>query len=91
MALGPALFRGRDLRHIAEELGEDCDLARDPEQLVDLILRALGFNLLAPPIGLMEHVARVERLILNLEAPDATEANRIATGVVRLSRCWSGC
>jgi O-acetyl-ADP-ribose deacetylase (regulator of RNase III) len=80
-ALGPALFRAKDLRLMAEELGEDCDLARDPEQLIDLILRALCFNLLAAPTGLTQYVARIERLILDLEAPGATAATRIATGV----------
>jgi O-acetyl-ADP-ribose deacetylase (regulator of RNase III) len=81
MALGPALFKAKDLRQMAQELGADCDLARDPQQLIDLILRALCFNLLAPPIGLTQHVARVERLILDLEAPNATDAIRISTAV----------
>jgi O-acetyl-ADP-ribose deacetylase (regulator of RNase III) len=81
LALGPALFRARDLRRMAEELGEDCELARDPEQLIDLILRAMCFNLLVPPVGLTQHLARVERLILDLESPDPTDATRIAAGV----------
>ncbi|HLJ97875.1 MAG TPA: macro domain-containing protein [Gemmataceae bacterium] len=80
-ALGPALFRARDLRRMAEELGEDCELARDPEQLIDLILRALCFNLLAPPIGMVQYVGRVEQLILELDAPDAAAAQRLAAGV----------
>lgn len=81
LVLGPALFRAKDLRQIAEDLGEDCDLARDSEQIIDLILRALCFNLLAPPTGLTQHLSRIERLILDMEAPDAADANRIATAV----------
>lgn len=80
-ALGPALFMAKHLRRMAEELGQDCDLAREPEQLIDLILRALCFNLLAPPVGLTQYEARVGRLVLDLETPDATEANWLATGV----------
>jgi hypothetical protein len=78
IALEPALFRARDLRRMAEELGEDCEPAHDSEQLIDLILRSLGFNLLAPPAGLAQYVARVERLILNLEGPDVAEATCVA-------------
>jgi hypothetical protein len=81
LALGPALFKAKDLRRIAAELGADCELARDPEQLSNLILRALCFNLLADPVGLTQYMARVERLILDLEGPDTTEANRIASAV----------
>jgi hypothetical protein len=80
-ALGPALFRARDLRRMSEELGEDCELAHDPDQLIDLILRSLGFNLLALPAGLTQYLARVERLILNLEGPDVTEATCVASGM----------
>jgi O-acetyl-ADP-ribose deacetylase (regulator of RNase III) len=80
-ALGPALFKAKDLRRMADELGEDCEPARDPEQLIDLILRALGFNLLAPPAGLTQYVGRVERIILGLEGPDVSEAACVASGV----------
>jgi hypothetical protein len=80
-ALGSALFRARDLRQIAEELGQDCEVARDPDQLIDLILRALCFNLLVPPVGMTQYAARVERLILDLEVPGATEGTCVAIGV----------
>jgi O-acetyl-ADP-ribose deacetylase (regulator of RNase III) len=76
-ALGPCLFKAKDLRQIAEELGEDCEPARDPEQLIDLILRALCFNILAPPTGLTQYVAGIGRYILDLEAPGIAETPRI--------------
>jgi hypothetical protein len=80
-ALGPALFKAKDLRRMAEELGEDCEPARDPEQLIDLILRSLGFNLLATPAGLTQYITRVERIILGLEGPDVSETTCVASGV----------
>jgi hypothetical protein len=65
-ALGPALFKNRDLRHMLQELGEDSDLPRDPEQLVTAILRALCFNTLAPPVGVRQYITGLERLLDDL-------------------------
>jgi O-acetyl-ADP-ribose deacetylase (regulator of RNase III) len=61
-ALGPALFRNRDLRRMADELGEDTELVNDQVQLVNVILRALCFNLVTPPQGINSYISRVEEL-----------------------------
>lgn len=77
-ALGPALFRMKDLRAIAEELGEDCELARDPEQLIDLILRSLCFNLLEPPSGMTQYLEQLDRIILDTEARPSEDTFTVA-------------
>jgi O-acetyl-ADP-ribose deacetylase (regulator of RNase III) len=70
IALGPALFKNKDLRRIAEELGDDTELTKDQEQLVTTILRALCFNMLSPPEGLTEYISRTEKLQTNLRSHD---------------------
>src|SRR5262249_28912434 len=49
-----------------KELGEDCDLPRDQDQLLVAILRALCFNTLTTPVGVGEYIARLERLLADL-------------------------
>jgi O-acetyl-ADP-ribose deacetylase (regulator of RNase III) len=66
IALGPALFKNKDLRQMLKELGEDCDLPRDQDQLLVAILRALCFNTLTTPVGVGEYIARLERLLADL-------------------------
>ena len=62
IALGPALFTNKDLRRISEKLGVDAELVREQEQLVENILKALGFNLLIPPRGITHYIERISRL-----------------------------
>ena len=50
-ALGPTLFKNKDLRQMVRELGEDSDLPRDQDQLLVAILRTLCFNTLAHSCG----------------------------------------
>jgi O-acetyl-ADP-ribose deacetylase (regulator of RNase III) len=69
-ALGPALFKNKDLRRMLQELGEDSELPRDQDQLVTAILRALCFNTLAPPVGVRHYIAAVERLLDVLRGED---------------------
>jgi hypothetical protein len=66
LALGPALFKNKDLRQMLADLGEDSELPRDQDQLIVAILRALGFNTLTPPLGIGEYIARLERLLADL-------------------------
>ena len=68
MALGPALFRNKELRRMATELGVDSARPQDQEQLILAILRALCFNTLAPPVGISEPIARLARLLADLRA-----------------------
>jgi O-acetyl-ADP-ribose deacetylase (regulator of RNase III) len=62
IALGPVLFRSRDLRNMATELGVDVAMHRDHEQLIAGILRALCFNPVVPPVGITSYLARLEEL-----------------------------
>jgi O-acetyl-ADP-ribose deacetylase (regulator of RNase III) len=66
LALGPALFKNKDLRQMLADLGEDSELPRDQDQLIVAILRALCFNTLTPPLGIGEYIARLERLLADL-------------------------
>jgi O-acetyl-ADP-ribose deacetylase (regulator of RNase III) len=70
-ALGPALFKNKDLRQMLNELGEDSDVPRDQDQLIGAILRALCFNTLEPPTGIAEYISRLDQILAALRvAPD---------------------
>jgi len=81
MALGPALFKNKDLRRMVEELGEDSDIPRDQDQLLVAILRALCFNTLTAPVGMGEYVARLERLLTDLRGGAYDERALIAAAI----------
>ena len=72
IALGPALFKNKDLRQMVKELGGDSDLPRDQDQLLVAILRALCFNTLAPPEGIGDYIVRLERLLADLRGARTT-------------------
>jgi hypothetical protein len=76
--LGPALFKNKDLRQIVKELGEDSDLPRDQDQLLVAILRALCFNTLTPPVGIVEYIAHLERLLADLRGGAYDERSQVA-------------
>jgi O-acetyl-ADP-ribose deacetylase (regulator of RNase III) len=73
-ALGPALFKNKDLRTMLKALGEDSDLPRDQGQLSVAILQALCFNTLAPPEGIGECIARLERILADLRGASDVRA-----------------
>ena len=100
LALGPALFRTRDLRRFGAdlELHEVSHLGHD--ELVAAILRELGFNILSPPEGSNEAIRRVESLLAEIRgsSPDTKtlrstvqEAGRILERFLRdLLRVYAG-
>jgi O-acetyl-ADP-ribose deacetylase (regulator of RNase III) len=80
-ALGPALFKNKDLRQMVKELGEESDLPRDQDQLLMAILRALCFNTLTPPVGIGEYIARLERLLADLRGGNDDERSLVAAAI----------
>jgi|SRR5271157_1401938 len=80
-ALGPTLFKNKDLREMVRELGEDSDLPRDQDQLLVAILRTLCFNTLAPPVGIGEYIARLERVLADLRGGTSDERALLAAAV----------
>jgi O-acetyl-ADP-ribose deacetylase (regulator of RNase III) len=80
-ALGPALFKNKDLRQMLFELGENSDLPRDQDQLLVAILRALCFNTLAPPVGIGDYIVRLERLLADLRDGASDERTLVAVAV----------
>jgi len=73
LALGPALFKNKDLRLMAEELGDASGLPKDHNQLVNTILQALCFNTLTPPVGILAYIGHVEQLLADVRRPEANE------------------
>lgn len=63
-ALGPALFRNKDLRRMAEELGESPEPFSSHDELVNSILQALCFNLVTEPVGIVAHIEQLENIHL---------------------------
>ena len=100
LALGPALFKTRELRILAAKLGLKDVAHLDHDALVSEVLRELGFNMVAPPRGSREAIQRVERLLGALRSthPDerdlrsaVIEAGRILEGfLLDLLKLYSG-
>src|SRR5262249_35322356 len=84
VALGPALFKNKDLRQMLAEFGEDSELPRDQDQLIVAILRALCFNTLAPPVGIGEYIGRLERLLADLRV--STDERDLAVAAVEAGK-----
>ena len=75
LALGPALFRTKNLRTVAGELGIQDVAHLDHEALVTEILRDLGFNMMVPPRGSSEAIQRVERLLGALQSKSPNDSD----------------
>lgn len=61
------LFNPRELRKMAVELGEEAAELKEKALLINLILRALGFNPLEAPVGISKYIGDLGKLIENAD------------------------
>ena len=78
ISLSQRLFRTKDLYEMAQKLTKPAakpDEDLNDGELVNLILKALGFNLLEPPSGINKAIIRTKELVNNFKSINNDQAS----------------